>query len=85
MNKLEKIYPYFGINHKRYEYQILLDKFKGNADILKLIEECILDYYGACEDCYGTTGVYPPKRNLLMKLKTDLTMNNTKGDETDGR
>lgn len=59
----------------RTEYQILLDKFSGNNDLYKLLEECLLEEERNRESTYMITGKYPDKRNLIMKLMTDLKFN----------
>lgn len=59
----------------RTEYQILLDKFTGNKELLKLIEECQIEDIGEREAFYLNNNKYPEQRNLLMKLKTDLILN----------
>ena len=64
----------------RTEYQILLNKFAGNNDLYKLLEECLLE---EClleeerqrESAYMMSGVYPERRNTVMKLMTDLKFN----------
>lgn len=62
----------------RTEYQILLDKFTGNNDLYKLLEECLLEEERNRESTYMITGKYPDKRNLIMKLMTDLKFNEEK-------
>ena len=62
----------------RTEYQILLDKFAGNNDLYKLLEECLLEEERNRESTYMITGKYPDKRNLIMKLMTDLKFNEEK-------
>lgn len=62
----------------RNEYQILLDKFSGNNDLYKLLEECLLEEERNRESTYMITGKYPDKRNLIMKLMTDLKFNEEK-------
>ena len=62
----------------RNEYQILLDKFSGNNDLYKLLEECLLEEERTRESTYMITGKYPDKRNLIMKLMTDLKFNEEK-------
>ena len=59
----------------RNEYQILLDKFTGNNDLYKLLEECLLEDERNRESTYLMSGIYPERRNLIMKLMTDLTFN----------
>lgn len=59
----------------RTEYQILLDKFAGNNDLYKLLEECLLEDERNRESTYLVSGVYPERRNLIMKLMTDLKFN----------
>lgn len=63
----------------RDKYQMLLDKFSGNSELLEIIEECILDDISKKEAIYLNTGQYPQQRDLLMKLKTDLIINANKG------
>ena len=53
----------------------MLDKFTGNSELLKLIEECILDDIRQREIYYLSNGRYPQQRDLLMKLKFDLNIN----------
>lgn len=62
----------------RTEYQILLDKFTGNNDLYKLLEECLLEEERNRESTYMIIGKYPDKRNLIMKLMTDLKFNEEK-------
>ena len=62
----------------RTEYQILLDKFTGNNDLYKLLEECLLEEERNRESTYMITVKYPDKRNLIMKLMTDLKFNEEK-------
>lgn len=62
----------------RTEYQILLDKFTGNNHLYKLLEECLLEEERNRESTYMITGKYPDKRNLIMKLMTDLKFNEEK-------
>ena len=62
----------------RIEYQILLDKFIGNNDLYKLLEECLLEEERNRESAYMITGKYPDKRNLIMKLMIDLKFNEEK-------
>ena len=62
----------------RTEYQILLDKFTGNNDLYKLLEECLLEEERNRESTYMITAKYPDKRNLIMKLMTDLKFNEEK-------
>lgn len=59
----------------RTEYQILLNKFSGNNDLYKLLEECLLEDERNRESTYLISGVYPERRNLIMKLMTDLKFN----------
>ena len=59
----------------RNEYQILLDKFSGNNDLYKLLEECLLEDERNRESTYLMSGTYPDRRNLIMKLMTDLKFN----------
>lgn len=59
----------------RTEYQILLNKFAGNNDLYKLLEECLLEDERNRESAYLISGVYPERRNLIMKLMTDLKFN----------
>ena len=59
----------------RNEYQILLDKFTGNNDLYKLLEECLLEDERNRESTYLMSGIYPERRNLIMKLMRDLTFN----------
>jgi hypothetical protein len=59
----------------RTEYQILLNKFAGNNDLYKLLEECLLEDERNRESTYLISGVYPERRNLIMKLMTDLKFN----------
>ena len=59
----------------RTEYQILLDKFAGNNDLYKLLEECLLEDERNRESAYLISGTYPERRNLIMKLMTDLKFN----------
>ena len=59
----------------RIEYQILLDKFAGNNDLYKLLEECLLEDERNRESAYLISGAYPERRNLIMKLMTDLKFN----------
>lgn len=63
----------------RDKYQMLLDKFSGNSELLEMIEECILDDISKREAVYLNIGQYPQQRDLLMKLKTDLIINANKG------
>lgn len=62
----------------RSKYQILLDKFKGDTELIELIEECILEDKGEREAIYIRRKEYPEQRDLLMKLKTDLLINMNK-------
>lgn len=62
----------------RTKYQILLDRFAGNLELLELIEECILEDKGEREVAYLNSKKYPEQRDLIMKLKTDLIMNTNK-------
>ena len=62
----------------RNEYQILLDKFSGNNDLYKLLEECLLEDERNRESTYLMSGTYPDRRNLIMKLMTDLKFNEEK-------
>lgn len=62
----------------RTEYQILLDKFAGNNDLYKLLEECLLEDERNRESAYLISGAYPERRNLIMKLMTDLKFNEEK-------
>lgn len=62
----------------RTEYQILLDKFAGNNDLYKLLEECLLEDERNRESIYLLSGAYPERRNLIMKLMTDLKVNEEK-------
>ena len=62
----------------RNEYQILLDKFSGNNDLYKLLEEFLLEEERNRESTYMITVKYPDKRNLIMKLMTDLKFNEEK-------
>nr|DAT01524.1 MAG TPA: hypothetical protein [Bacteriophage sp.] len=62
----------------RNEYQILLDKFTGNNDLYKLLEECLLEDERNRESTYLMSGIYPERRNLIMKLMTDLKFNEEK-------
>ena len=59
----------------RTEYQILLNKFAGNNDLYKLLEECLLEDERNRESTYLISGTYPERRNLIMKLMTDLKFN----------
>lgn len=59
----------------RTEYQILLNKFAGNNDLYKLLEECLLEDERNRESIYLLSGTYPERRNLIMKLMTDLKVN----------
>lgn len=59
----------------RTEYQILLNKFAGNNDLYKLLEECLLEDERNRESIYLLSGAYPGRRNLIMKLMTDLKVN----------
>lgn len=59
----------------RTEYQILLNKFAGNNDLYKLLEECLLEDERNRESIYLLSGAYPERRNLIMKLMTDLKIN----------
>lgn len=59
----------------RTEYQILLNKFAGNNDLYKLLEECLLEDERNRESVYLLSGAYPERRNLIMKLMTDLKIN----------
>lgn len=59
----------------RTEYQILLNKFAGNNDLYKLLEECLLEEERQRESTYMMSGVYPERRNTVMKLMTDLKFN----------
>lgn len=59
----------------RTEYQILLNKFTGNDDLYKLLEECLLEDERQRESTYMMMGAYPERRNLVMKLMTDLKIN----------
>lgn len=59
----------------RTEYQILLNKFAGNNDLYKLLEECLLEDERQRESTYMISGAYPERRNLIMKLMTDLKFN----------
>ena len=59
----------------RTEYQMLLDKFAGNNDLYKLLEECLLEDERNRESAYLISGAYPERRNLVMKLMTDLKFN----------
>ena len=43
----------------RTEYQILLNKFVGNNDLYKLLEECLLEDERQRESTYMMSGVYP--------------------------
>lgn len=63
------------MENRRLEYQILLDKFTGNIDLLSLIEEFILDEEREKEMFYRRTGHYPEPHDRLMKLKFDLLIN----------
>lgn len=62
----------------RTEYQILLNKFAGNNDLYKLLEECLLEDERNRESIYLLSGAYPERRNLIMKLMTDLKVNEEK-------
>ena len=62
----------------RTEYQILLNKFAGNNDLYKLLEECLLEEERQRESAYIMSGVYPERRNTVMKLMTDLKFNEEK-------
>ena len=59
----------------RTEYQILLNKFAGNNDLYKVLEECLLEEERQRESAYMMSGVYPERRNTVMKLMTDLKFN----------
>lgn len=59
----------------RTEYQILLNKFAGNNDLYKLLEECLLEEERQRESTYMMSGTYPERRNTVMKLMTDLKFN----------
>lgn len=59
----------------RTEYQILLNRFAGNNDLYKLLEECLLEEERQRESAYMMSGVYPERRNTVMKLMTDLKFN----------
>ena len=59
----------------RTEYQMLLNKFAGNNDLYKLLEECLLEDERNRESIYLLSGAYPERRNLIMKLMTDLKVN----------
>ena len=59
----------------RIEYQILSNKFTGNNDLYKLLEECLLEDERQRESTYIMSGMYPERRNLVMKLMTDLKFN----------
>lgn len=59
----------------RTEYQILLNKFAGNNDLYKLLEECLLEEERQRESAYMMSGIYPERRNTVMKLMTDLKFN----------
>ncbi|VTX56780.1 Uncharacterised protein [Fusobacterium nucleatum] len=59
----------------RTEYQILLNRFAGNNDLYKLLEECLLEEERQRESTYMMSGVYPERRNTVMKLMTDLKFN----------
>lgn len=59
----------------RTEYQILLNRFAGNNDLYKLLEECLLEDERQRESAYMMLGVYPERRNTVMKLMTDLKFN----------
>nr|DAV08168.1 MAG TPA: hypothetical protein [Caudoviricetes sp.] len=59
----------------RTEYQILLNKFAGNNDLYKLLEECLLEDERNRESIYLLSGTYPERRNSIMKLMTDLKTN----------
>lgn len=54
------------------DYEKLLNKYCGDNDIFKLIEECILTDLGEREATYNRYGRYPEQRDRLMKLKNDL-------------
>ena len=59
----------------RTEYQILLNRFAGNNDLYKLLEECLLEEERQRESTYMMSGIYPERRNTVMKLMTDLKFN----------
>ena len=59
----------------RTEYQILLNRFAGNNDLYKLLEECLLEEERQRESTYMMSGTYPERRNTVMKLMTDLKFN----------
>ena len=59
----------------RTEYQILLNKFSGNNDLYTVLEECLPEDERQRESAYMMSGVYPERRNTVMKLMTDLKFN----------
>lgn len=56
------------------KYKNLLVKYAVDKDIFELIEQCILSEYGTREMEYLNKGRYPEKRELIMKLKADLSV-----------
>ncbi len=60
------------------DYEKLLNKFCGDNDIYKLIEESIIEDFGERETFYNNHGKYPEQRDRLMKLKNDLLMQRRK-------
>lgn len=60
------------------EYQKLLNKFATDNDIFELIERCILADYADREKEFLLKKRYPEKRELIMKLKSDLMLTKLK-------
>lgn len=60
------------------EYQKLLNKFATDNDIFELIERCILADYADREKEFLSKKRYPEKRELIMKLKSDLMLTKLK-------
>lgn len=58
------------------EYQKLLNKFATDNDIFELI--CILADYADREKEFLSKKRYPEKRELIMKLKSDLMLTKLK-------
>lgn len=60
------------------DYGKLLVKYCKDEELIELIEQCIIHEYETRERVYEETeklnlvGRYPEKRDLLMKLKSDL-------------
>lgn len=61
------------------KYDIQIQKFKGNQELINLIDLCILDWENYKEAYYRANGEYPSGRSLLTKLKFDILEEDNSG------